>query len=47
MKKTIIIAATVAASAVSCQKETIVENQSRIISVTPEAMPLTKVGLVD
>ena len=47
MKKTIIIAATVAAFAVSCQKETIVEKQSRSISVTAEAMPLTKVGFVD
>ncbi|MDY3893931.1 MAG: DUF5121 domain-containing protein [Candidatus Cryptobacteroides sp.] len=47
MKKTIIIAATVAAIAVSCQKETIVEKQSRSISVTAEAMPLTKVGFVD
>lgn len=47
MKKTIIIAAAVAALAVSCQKETIVEKQSRSISVTAEAMPLTKVGFVD
>ncbi len=47
MKKTIIIAATVAALAVSCQKETIVEKPSRSISVTAEAMPLTKVGFVD
>ena len=47
MKKTMIIAATVAALAVSCQKETIVKEQSRSISVTAEAMPLTKVGFVD
>ena len=47
MKKILAIATIVALTAVSCQKENEVKNQSKTIKVTVESAPLTKMGIKD
>ena len=47
MKKILAIATLVALTAVSCQKENEVKNQSKTIKVTVESAPLAKVGMKD
>ena len=47
MKKILAIATLVALTAVSCQKENEVKNQSKTIKVTVESAPLTKMGIKD
>ena len=47
MKKILAIATIVALTAVSCQKENAVKDQSKTIKVTVESAPLTKMGIKD
>ena len=47
MKKILAIATIVALTAVSCQKENEVKDQSKTIKVTVESAPLTKMGIKD
>ena len=47
MKKILAIATIVALTAVSCQKENAVKDQSKTIKVTFESSPLTKMGIKD
>ena len=47
MKKILAIATIVALTAVSCQKENAVKDQSKTIKITVESAPLTKMGIKD